>query len=55
MFILDSLARYEPSRSEAEDIVERVSPRLQHANAAVVMSAIKVGGQRVGGSGGGSA
>ena len=42
VFILDSLARYEPSPSEAEDIVERVSPRLQHANSAVVMSAIRV-------------
>ena len=27
---------------EAENIVERVSPRLQHANPAVVLSAVKV-------------
>jgi AP-1 complex subunit beta-1 len=43
VFILDSLSRYSPSDSrEAEGIIERVSPRLQHANSAVVMSAVKV-------------
>ncbi len=43
VFILDSLARYVPSDArEAEGIIERVSPRLQHANSAVVMSAVKV-------------
>jgi len=43
VFILDSLSRYVPSDSkEAEGIIERVSPRLQHANSAVVMSAVKV-------------
>mmetsp|Transcript_9414 Transcript_9414/g.27659 ORF Transcript_9414/g.27659 Transcript_9414/m.27659 type:complete len:889 (-) Transcript_9414:293-2959(-) len=43
VFILDSLAKYEPQSSrEAESIVERVTPRLQHANSAVVMSAVKV-------------
>ena len=43
VFILDSLSRYVPSDArEAEGIIERVSPRLQHANSAVVMSAVKV-------------
>ena len=43
VFILDSLAKYVPTDSrEAEGIIERVSPRLQHANSAVVMSAVKV-------------
>mgnify|MGYP002839924281 CR=1 FL=1 len=41
--ILDALAFYTPkSAREAETIVERVVPRLNHANAAVVLSAIKV-------------
>lgn len=43
VFILDSLAKYIPADPrEAEGIIERVSPRLQHANSAVVMSAVKV-------------
>jgi AP-1 complex subunit beta-1 len=43
VFILDSLAKYVPQDGrEAEGIIERVSPRLQHANSAVVMSAVKV-------------
>eukprot|EP00742_Colponemidia_sp_Colp-10_P000826 GILJ01000896.1.p1 GENE.GILJ01000896.1~~GILJ01000896.1.p1 ORF type:complete len:928 (+),score=203.16 GILJ01000896.1:51-2786(+) len=43
VFILDALATYEPSDSrESESIVERVTPRLQHANSAVVLSAVKV-------------
>jgi len=43
VFILDSLSKYTPLDSrEAEGIIERVSPRLQHANSAVVMSAVKV-------------
>ena len=43
VFILDSLSKYTPDgEKEAEGIVERVSPRLQHANSAVVMSAVKV-------------
>ena len=43
VFILDSLSKYVPSDSrEAEGIIERVTPRLQHANSAVVMSAVKV-------------
>lgn len=43
VFILDSLATYKPKDSkDAESIVERVTPRLQHANCAVVLSAVKV-------------
>ena len=43
VFILDSLAQYNPVDSkDAEAIIERVTPRLQHANSAVVLSAIKV-------------
>jgi len=43
VFILDSLAKYSPGDGrEAEGIIERVTPRLQHANSAVVMSAVKV-------------
>ncbi len=43
VFILDSLADYRPeSEQEAQNICERVTPRLSHANAAVVLSAVKV-------------
>ncbi|GMI02618.1 hypothetical protein TrVE_jg13802 [Triparma verrucosa] len=43
VFILDSLSKYTPADGrEAEGIIERVTPRLQHANSAVVMSAVKV-------------
>lgn len=43
VFILDSLATYQPqSEQEAQNICERVTPRLSHANAAVVLSAVKV-------------
>eukprot|EP00656_Telonema_subtile_P028580 TRINITY_DN310_c0_g1_i2.p1 TRINITY_DN310_c0_g1~~TRINITY_DN310_c0_g1_i2.p1 ORF type:complete len:851 (+),score=318.38 TRINITY_DN310_c0_g1_i2:80-2632(+) len=43
VFVLDSLTEYEPADSrEAESIIERVIPRLQHANAAVVLSAVKI-------------
>ncbi|KXJ29424.1 AP-1 complex subunit beta-1 [Exaiptasia diaphana] len=43
IFILDSLAQYTPKdEREAQSICERVTPRLSHANAAVVLSAIKV-------------
>ena len=66
VFILDSLAKYTPAEArEAEGIIERVTPRLQHANSAVVMSAVKVilsymdvmggGGTPGGGGGGGGA
>eukprot|EP01134_Creolimax_fragrantissima_P004200 CFRG4200T1 len=43
IFILDSLSAIEPKDSrEAQNICERVLPRLQHANTAVVLSAVKV-------------
>ncbi|EEY70462.1 AP-2 complex subunit beta, putative [Phytophthora infestans T30-4] len=43
VFVLDALASYTPADSrEAEGIIERVTPRLQHANSAVVLSAVKV-------------
>ena len=43
VFILDSLSSYDPlDAREAEGIIERVTPRLQHNNSAVVMSAVKV-------------
>ena len=43
IFILEALADYEPKNTrEADSIVERVIPRLKHANSAVVLSAIKV-------------
>ncbi len=43
VFILDSLAAYQPQDDkEAQSICERVTPRLSHANAAVVLSAVKV-------------
>ncbi|KRY13365.1 AP-2 complex subunit beta [Trichinella patagoniensis] len=43
VFILDSLANYIPKdEREAQSICERVCPRLAHANAAVVLSAVKV-------------
>ena len=40
---MDSLALYTPADGrESESIIERVTPRLQHANSAVVLSAVKV-------------
>lgn len=43
VFILDSLSEYSSnSEMESIDIIERVLPRLQHVNCAVVMSATKV-------------
>ncbi|XP_076816069.1 AP-1 complex subunit beta-1-like [Clavelina lepadiformis] len=43
IFILDALANYNPEDSrEAQSVAERVTPRLQHANSAVVLSAVKV-------------
>ena len=45
VFILDSLAGYTArDAKDAESIVERVTPRLQHANCAVVLSAVKARG-----------
>ena len=43
VFILDSLGRYTPlDGREAETIIERVLPRLNHQNPAVVLSAVKI-------------
>ena len=43
VFILDALSSYRTDNpKDAEAIIERVTPRLQHANAAVVLSAVKV-------------
>lgn len=43
VFILDALSRYKAADArEADNIVERVTPRLQHANCAVVLSAVKM-------------
>lgn len=43
VFILDSIANYIPKDDrEAQSICERVTPRLAHANSAVVLSAVKV-------------
>ena len=42
-FILDALSDYVPRNTEeVESIIERVLPRLQHANGSVVLSAVKV-------------
>uniref|UniRef100_A0A0K0FUA5 AP complex subunit beta n=1 Tax=Strongyloides venezuelensis TaxID=75913 RepID=A0A0K0FUA5_STRVS len=43
VFILDALNNYTPrDEREAQNICERISPRLAHANAAVVLSTVKV-------------
>ncbi|KAG0626142.1 hypothetical protein M758_2G105600 [Ceratodon purpureus] len=43
VFILDALSKYKAKDvRDAENIVERITPRLQHANCAVVLSAVKV-------------
>ncbi|KAH3761626.1 AP-1 complex subunit beta-1 [Pelomyxa schiedti] len=43
VFLLDSLAKYTPRDAhEAEMICERVTPRLNHTNSSVVLSAVKV-------------
>lgn len=43
VFILDAIANYAPKDDkEAQSICERITPRLAHANAAVVLSAVKV-------------
>lgn len=42
VFILDALSQYQPKDDrEAQSICERIIPRLAHANAAVVLSAVK--------------
>ena len=43
VFILDALTHYKvKSPRDAESIIDRVMPRLQHANCAVVLGAVKV-------------
>jgi len=43
VFILDSVSNYIPKDDrEAQSICERITPRLAHANSAVVLSAVKV-------------
>ncbi|CAK1590138.1 unnamed protein product [Parnassius mnemosyne] len=43
VFILDALSNYSPRDArEAHSICERITPRLAHANAAVVLSTVKV-------------
>lgn len=43
VYILDSLLSFTPqSPNEAEQLGERISIRLQHANSAVVLTTIKV-------------
>ncbi len=43
IYILEAIATYETSDSkEAENIIERVIPRLSHNNPAVILSAVKV-------------
>ena len=44
VYILDAIAKMPVQEAkDVESIVERVVPRLQHANSAVVLSAVKVG------------
>eukprot|EP01083_Nonionella_stella_P055377 146107_1 len=42
VFILEALSKFEPKAHQAQDICDRVMPQLAHANAAVVMAAVKV-------------
>jgi vesicle coat complex subunit len=43
IYILDALATYIPENDqEAESIIERISPRLAHTNAAVALSSIRL-------------
>mmetsp|Transcript_17959 Transcript_17959/g.33167 ORF Transcript_17959/g.33167 Transcript_17959/m.33167 type:complete len:932 (+) Transcript_17959:194-2989(+) len=43
VYILEAIATYTPKNArEAESIVERITPRLQHSNSAVVMSSVQV-------------
>lgn len=46
--ILECLAQHRVADyKEAENMIERVSPRLQHANSSVVLMAVKVSCARV--------
>lgn len=43
IYILDALSTYSPADAkETENILERVSPRLQHSNPGLVLSASRV-------------
>lgn len=43
IFILDAISEYSPSNpSEADLMIERILPRLQHSNSAVVLSSVRV-------------
>lgn len=42
VFILESLSEYKSTEQEAANIIDSVLPRLSHANASVVLSAIRV-------------
>ncbi|CAF5156146.1 unnamed protein product, partial [Rotaria magnacalcarata] len=43
VFILDAISNYSPKDDkDAQSICERVTPRLAHANSAVVLSSVKV-------------
>lgn len=43
IFILDAISSYSPADAEEADLmVERIIPRLQHANAAVVLAAVRI-------------
>ena len=43
VFILNALAKYKPIDSkDAENLCDRVIPRLNHANSAVVLAAVKI-------------
>eukprot|EP01138_Halocafeteria_seosinensis_P013618 gb/GECG01013907.1/.p1 GENE.gb/GECG01013907.1/~~gb/GECG01013907.1/.p1 ORF type:complete len:950 (+),score=157.59 gb/GECG01013907.1/:1-2850(+) len=44
VFILDALGRFysPPDGHEAENVIERILPRLKHQNSAVVLAAVKV-------------
>lgn len=40
---MDALAKYTPSeKNEAETLIERIVPRLSHANPAVVLSTVRI-------------
>lgn len=43
VYILEALSTYKPKNGrEAESIIERITPRLQHSNSAVVMGSVKI-------------
>lgn len=43
VYILEALLFFLPeSKSDAESVIERVTPRLQHANAGVLLATVKL-------------